>query len=113
ERGEVSEDRTLRVHRPRVLDVAEEGDLPVEVGFLLRAMPHTEPSAVPAAPVGGESSIAHQRAEDDLKLLVAQQLLLRDQDPVTGDEFACLAPAARRADEVVLRRGELGHAILL
>ena len=102
ERGEVREGRALVACRPGVPDVLQHGDLPVQVGRLLRPVSHAEPGAVTCR--GSrlrQAAIAHEPAQDDLPLRSAEQVLLGEHHPVARGYLACFAPAARRADQVV------------
>ena len=61
--------------------------------------------------VRGQVPVAHQRAEDELRLLPAQLPWLSEDDTIAGNQFSCLAPASWRADQVILRRRELRFAV--
>ena len=74
-------------------------------------MSQPEPHAVAIPPVGRQVSVAHQRAEHHLELLLAEPMRFGGQHSVTGDEIARLRPATRGADEVIGCRGELRPAV--
>ena len=75
-------------------------------------MPHPETSPGPAPAIRGQVPVPHERTEDELKLLLTEALLFHDHDTVAGNQFSRLAPSAKRANKVILRRGELGQPVL-
>src|SRR5215468_1530564 len=75
-------------------------------------MAHAEPGTGPAAEVRGKCPVSHERPEDHLDLLPAKELLLRDEDAITGHQLAGWAPVAGGADEVVLGGRELRPPVL-
>ena len=88
-------------------NVGQEGDLPVQVVALARTVTEPEADAVPGAKVGRQVGVAHEAAQHDLPLLIAQPGRLADHDPVTGHQLTCFDPSTGSADLVIRRGAEL------
>src|ERR1022692_1059394 len=107
----ITENGALGVSGTRARNVPEEPYFPVQVRRLLGPVPHPESGARPAAGIRGQVPVAHQRAEDELRLLPAELPWLGQDDTIAGDQLPCLAPASWRTDQVILRRRELRFAV--